>query len=235
MLRPTLRHLANSSSARRLVRRTLILLLALPPTGILAVAAVIRYVAHTGGTVYHDIAVVPQAPVAIVFGAGVLPDGTPTAVLADRVTAAAALYRAGRVQHLLLTGDNSTRYYNEVAVMRRFAMAQGVPATAITLDYAGFRTYDSCYRARAIFGVEQAVLVTQAFHLPRALYTCTQLGIQSVGLAADSMTGSRRAAYADLLPQYTLREHAATLLMLWQVHVTRPTPRFLGPAEPIHT
>ena len=108
---------------------------------------------------------VPSRPVAIVFGAGLQRDGTPSPVLKDRVSMAARLYFAGKVQKLLLSGDNRFIDYNEPGSMRAFAISLGVPAEDIVLDYAGRRTYDTCYRAKTIFGLQQAILVTQSFHL----------------------------------------------------------------------
>lgn len=182
---------------------------------------------RTGRYRYVDTAQVPAERVVIVFGAGVRPDGRLTRMLSDRVSAAIELYQRGRVQKLLMTGDNSTTSYDEVTAMQNFALARGVPAEDITLDYAGFSTYESCYRARAIFGVERAVLVTQRFHLARAVYTCQTLGVTAVGLGTQDWGAYRET----LLVQYTLREVLATLKALWQLHVTRPLPTFLGPFE----
>jgi len=123
-------------------------------------------------------------------------DGRPTPALADRVWTAAALYKAGKVRKLLMSGDNRFINYNEPETMRQYALAQGVPDEDIVLDYAGRRTYDTCYRAEHIFGVQDAILVTQWFHLDRALYTCGKLGIDAVGVAADRRdyaTTTRRA------------------------------------------
>ncbi len=100
----------------------------------------------------------------------------PPRYLQDRVQTAANLYFAGKVEKLLMSGDNRFVDYNEPAVMRKVALSLGVPEEAIVLDYAGRRTYDTCYRAKAIFGVTEAILVTQAFHLPRAIYLCNRLG-----------------------------------------------------------
>jgi len=166
--------------------------------------------------------------VAVVFGAGVRGD-RPTRILAERIEGAVALYRLGRVHKLLMTGDNSRADYDEVTVMRRYAEDLGVPPGDITLDYAGFSTYESCYRLRPIFGVERAVLVTQRYHLPRAIYTCRALGVEAVGLAMPDW-----GRYADILiARYTLREALATAKALVDVHLTRPQPTFLGPFEGI--
>ncbi len=169
----------------------------------------------------------PSAPVAIVFGAGLMRDGSPTAVLKDRVATAADLFFSGKVQKLLMSGDNRYIYYNEPGAMKTYALSLGVPESAIVLDYAGRRTYDSCYRARFIFDVQQAILVTQNFHLPRSIYTCNALGVKSVGVSAD-----RRQYQPGSYLFWSLREVPATLVAIWQVWVTRPLP-VLGDPEPI--
>src|SRR5258706_1690913 len=115
--------------------------------------------------------------VAIIFGAGLLRDGGPTAVLQDRIRRAANLYFAGKVEKLLMSGDNRFVDYNEPESMRQYALSLGVPDEAIVRDYAGRSTYDTCYRAKAIFGVSAAILVTQKFHLPRAIFLCNMLGV----------------------------------------------------------
>ena len=125
---------------------------------------------------------VPQSRVAVVFGAGLQRDGTPTTVLRDRVTTAVELYHFGKVQKLLMSGDNRFLDYNEPASMREYAINLGVPTEDIVLDYAGRRTYDTCYRALHIFNVKDVILVTQDFHLPRALYICNVLGLNAWGL-----------------------------------------------------
>lgn len=170
---------------------------------------------------------VPQRPVAIVFGAGLWWDGSPSPVLRDRVATAAQLYFSGKVKKILMSGDNRFLDYNEPGAMRAYALGLGVPETDIVLDYAGRRTYDTCYRARAIFGVQEAILVTQGFHLPRALYTCNQLGVQAIGVSAD-LRDYRRGA----LVYWHARETPATLVALWEVQISRPLP-VLGYPEPI--
>ncbi len=178
---------------------------------------------------FTEVAEVPTQKVAVVFGAGIRPDNTPTPMLADRVTAAVELYKSGRVQKLLMTGDNSSIDYNEVMVMQNYAVSQGVPVKDITLDHAGFSTYESCYRAKEIFGVKEAILVTQNFHLPRAVYTCRQLGIEATGLGTPDWGSYSKKTVSF----YTFREQVSTLKALWEVHVTRPLPTFLGDFEGI--
>jgi SanA protein len=169
----------------------------------------------------------PATPAAIVFGAGLWRDGTPTTVLRDRITAAAELYFSGKVQKILMSGDNRYLDYNEPGAMREYALSLGVPDDAIVLDYGGRRTYDTCYRAHAIFGLDKAILVTQSFHMPRALYTCNALGLQVIGVTSDRHAYSPRS-----LVYWSLRELPATLTALLEVHILHPEP-VLGEPEPI--
>jgi SanA protein len=165
--------------------------------------------------------------VAIVFGAGLHRDGSPTPVLRDRVKAAVGLYDQGKVQKLLFSGDNRFEDYNEPGAMHEYALELGVPEEDIVLDYAGRRTYDTCYRANAIFKVDQAILVTQRFHLPRAIFLCDQLGIVSQGVASDLREYS---SYS--LRYWNLREILATMSAMWDVWIQRPVP-VLGEELPI--
>lgn len=182
-----------------------------------------------------DPTTVPERPVAIVFGAGLEPDGSPSMALRDRLDGAVAAFEAGRVPHLLMTGDNSSTQYDEVTAMRDYVVARGVPAEAVTRDYAGFDTYDSCYRARDVFGVRAAVLITQDYHLPRAVYVCRALGIDAVGLQIpDWQHHPERMSWAwpgDMARSYTVREWVARLKAVQETAITHPEPQFLGPYE----
>jgi len=169
----------------------------------------------------------PTGQVAIVFGAGLWRDGTPSPVLRDRIATAAGLYFNGKVEKLLMSGSNPSFGYDEPGSMRDYALQLGIPEEDIVLDYAGRRTYDTCYRARHIFDIDSAILVTQAFHLPRALYTCNQMGVTVSGVAADL-----RQYHRSSQSFWNLRETVATIVALWEVHVTRPQP-VLGQPEPI--
>ncbi len=153
--------------------------------------------------------------------------GAPPRSCETEFATAAALYQAGKVQKLLMSGDNSDLYYNEPEAMRQFALGLGVPDEAIVLDYAGRRTYDTCYRAREIFGIDSAILVTQAFHLPRAIYSCNMLGLPAVGVPADQRQYRQRS-----IAWWNLRELPATLVALWEIHYSKPIP-ILGDPEPI--
>jgi SanA protein len=204
----------------------LILILCLVTLGIFALTRLIIVVA-TRPSIKSSIDQSPNAPVAIVFGAGLTRDGLPSPVLQDRVRAAANLYFAGKVQKLLMSGDNRFQEYNEPQAMREFAFSLGVPMEDIVPDFAGRRTYDTCFRAKHIFGVENAVLVTQNFHLPRALFLCKQLGLKSSGFSADLRNYSR---YSRTI--WNIREIPATLTAVIDVWIRKPIP-VLGPLEKI--
>jgi SanA protein len=193
---------------------------------LLSPLALRAWVGHrTAEQIYTEALDAPSSPAAIVLGAGYLPSGALSSALADRMDTAIALYQAGKVNKLLLTGDNRFADYNEPAAMAAYAEAAGVPREDLVLDYAGRRTYDSCYRAAAIFGAEQAILVTQEFHLPRALYTCNQLGLETVGVVADRRTYYRAT-------WYQLRELFALTRAWLDVNLFKPVP-VLGNPIPV--
>jgi SanA protein len=169
----------------------------------------------------------PRERLAIVFGAGLRRDGTPTPILRDRVQTAADLYFSGKVEKILMSGDNRFEYYNEPGAMRQYALTLGVPDAAIVLDYAGRRTYDTCYRARVIFGASEALLVTQKFHLPRALFLCNALGLKSYGIEANN----NRYRKISLLI-WNLREQIATIGAFIDIYFSKPVP-VLGKPEPL--
>jgi SanA protein len=168
----------------------------------------------------------PARRVAIIFGAGLRRDGTPTAMLRDRVLTGAELYFSGKVEKLLMSGDNRFADYNEPESMRQFALSIGVPDEAIVLDYAGRRTYDTCYRAKAIFGVDRALLVTQGFHLPRALFLCNMLGLDTLGVEAIHCYWNGSPFVWDV------REQFATVAAFLDLYVSSPLP-VLGNPEPL--
>jgi vancomycin permeability regulator SanA len=179
----------------------------------------------TWGDRYSSAASTPTRTVAIVFGAGLRVDGTPSPFLQQRLDLAAGLYAQHRVRALLVTGDNGTTSHDEPAAMKAYLVQQGVAAADVVVDDAGFSTYDSCYRAKAVFGVKDAVVVTQGYHLPRAVFTCQRLGIDTVGLG-----GSELGSYPSKTVSYTVREVLSSVKAVWQL-VAKPKPHFLGPHE----
>jgi vancomycin permeability regulator SanA len=173
---------------------------------------------HYGPRIFPP-AGVPAAGIAIVFGAGLRRDGTPTLVLADRVETGAWLYREGKVQKLLMSGSSTGPHYDEPGAMRELAIRLGVAEEDIVVDRGGNRTYLTCSRAMRLFGISEAVLVSQAFHLPRALAICDALGMKAFGAVADMSAYGRRVQGI-----WNLREIPATLVALWESYVREQAP-----------
>ncbi len=169
--------------------RILLTLIVIGLTGILSIYLINIYIqSQSAGKIKTSITEVPtENPprVAIVLGAGVWENGEPSDVLYDRIVTAVELYRAGRVEKILMSGDNPTESYDEPTAMKQTAVKLGVPAADIVLDFAGRRTYDTCFRAREIFAIQKAVVVTQEFHQARAVYLCNNLGVDSLGITAN--------------------------------------------------
>ena len=165
--------------------------------------------------------------VVMVPGAGLNRNGEPSAPLKDRLDMAAKLYKNGKVHKILLTGDNRFENYNEPGAMRTYLVSIGIPDEDLVLDYAGRRTYDSCYRAKHIFGQNSIIVVTQPYHLPRATFLCQQLGIKTQGLPVEQ---SRYIRHRFLF--WNFREIFATIAAYWDIFIIKPLP-VLGEPEPI--
>ena len=161
--------------------------------GLAGVLALNGYVLLRGSGATRDVAQVHHAQVAIVPGALVHPDGRMSRMLADRVNGAIALYRAGKVDRILVSGDHGRLGYDEPGTMRRALLAAGVPAQAVFTDHAGFDTWSTVVRAHQIFGVRDAVLVTQDFHMARALYLARSAGLHAQGLVTGGDYGGKGA------------------------------------------
>lgn len=152
----------------------------------------------------------PYRPTAIILGAGLRRDGKPTAVLEDRVQTAVLLYRAGKVSTLLMSGADSARG-DEPAAMRALAIEFGVADEDILVDQRGVRTFETCLRAAKVYGIDQAIIVTQSFHLPRALALCEAHDIKALGVRADLRTYRANTFW-------NLREIPASIRALWDVY-----------------
>jgi SanA protein len=175
-----------------------------------------------GPYMYNSIDAIPSAQVAVVLGASVV-HGKPSPVLAARADAAIALYKAKKVEKILVTGDNGEDRYDEVTPVRKYLTDAGVPDDVIFLDHAGFDTYSSMYRARSVFQADTMIIVTQDFHMPRALFIARHLGISAVGYIAQDQ-GSQTSEY--------VREIPASIKALWDIYTNR-VPRYLGNAIPL--
>ena len=182
--------------------RTALFLAGVGLAGIGLLAGSIAFVRISSADHLHTPESVPPAPVALVLGARVFPSGTPSPFLAARLDLAHRLYLDGKVRVVLVSGDNLAPEYNEPDAMRDYLIRAGMPPEAVIADYAGFDTYDSCARARRIFGVEQLVVVTQGYHLPRAVATCRAVGVDATGVGDYTQQHTRswrRGAIRDQL------------------------------------
>ncbi|MBA3530214.1 MAG: YdcF family protein [Propionibacteriaceae bacterium] len=151
-----------------------------------AVAGSVGFVRATAAGHLFSAETVPAAPVALVLGALVFPDGTPSPFLAARLDLARSLWAAGKVTTILVSGDSLAPEYNEPDAMRHYLIASGVPAEQVLVDDAGLDTYQSCAQALRHFGVSELIVVTQSYHLPRAVATCLRLGIRATGVGDDT-------------------------------------------------
>lgn len=205
-------------------RRILKILAALLALG-LAVPVLARW--HiTASTAAHRIAIehAPRLPVAIVLGAAI-PNNKPSNMLEDRLAAAAELYHTGRCKKILVSGAHHRVDHNEVAVMARWLEQHGVPPEAIAKDHAGLRTLDSMVRAKQVFGVHEALVVTQAFHLPRAVYLGQHAGLDITGVAAPELY----VYPAPVMWKHEAREFVAQSKALLDLWVLGTEPKFIGP------
>ncbi|NLW05824.1 MAG: DUF218 domain-containing protein [Pseudomonadaceae bacterium] len=165
--------------------------------------------------------------VALVFGTSqFLRSGRPNPHYYGRIDLAALLYQQGKVQHLLLSGDNRSQYYNEPAKMQQDLLERGVPLEAMTLDAAGFSTFDSLKRSQAIYGLNELLLITQHYHLPRALFIANHLGLKTAGCAAEGPEWSA-------MRTVWFREMAARLKTLGDLYIWQREPSVLGEPQPL--
>jgi SanA protein len=154
---------------------------------------------------------------ALILGAGVRSDGSPSSILKDRVQRGVELYKAGKVKKLIMSGDNRFVHYNEPDVMVKLALDLGVPQQDVFADYAGRRTYDSCWRAKHIFSQDRITIVSQSFHITRAMFVCEQLGIHTQAVKADiSPYAPRQWAW------WTFRDMISLLKSVFDIYIWPP-------------
>ncbi|MFH1253696.1 MAG: ElyC/SanA/YdcF family protein [Candidatus Uhrbacteria bacterium] len=169
---------------------------------------------------------VPPEKVVIVLGASVLSSGQPSDMLADRLLTALEIYQAGKAEKFLLSGDHGQVDYNEVDTMKNFLVAKGVPEGDIVLDHAGFDTFDTMVRAHEVFLLDSAIVVTQKYHLPRALYLGQTADMEVFGVAADRQTYIK-------MPYFIFREYLARVKAVLEVWF-QAEPKYLGETIPIN-
>ncbi len=208
-------------------KRVILCLFFLGMIGILAVFGLSSYMkSHTAERILSaEEAAKLDADCILILGCGVREDGTPSLMLRDRLETGIALYEAGAAEKLLMSGDHGRKEYDEVNTMKYFAMERGIPSEDIFMDHAGFSTYDSMYRARDVFCVEKVIIVTQEYHLPRALYVAEKLGLEAYGVAALDVNyhGQAYREFREMLAR------AKDFCTAWM----QPKPKYLGEAIPV--
>jgi SanA protein len=207
-------------------RRIVVLVLLASSAALVLLVAAANAIVVLGGSGSDSVAGAPRAQAAIVLGAKVKPDGRMSSMLADRVTIAVRLYKAGKVEKVLASGDHGTVGYDEVDAMKRALLAAGVAPRDVFTDHAGFDTWDTMVRARKVFQVRSALVVTQGFHLSRAVWLARQAGLDAHGVGADLHGYGKALLFSEA------REVLARVKAVGQA-ATDASPRFLGPPIPI--
>ena len=211
---------------KKLIKKAFIALVVLGVAGIVCLAGVNTYMIKSTEKriLTQEEAAALGVDCILVLGAGVHPDGNPSNMLEDRLLRGIELYDAGASQKLLMSGDHGRKNYDEVNVMKQFAVARGVPSEDVFMDHAGFSTYESMYRARDVFQAEKVIIVTQRYHLYRALYAAKQLGLDAYGVASDQRTyaGQKRRDVRELLARGKD----------FMTGIFKPEPTYLGEAIP---
>jgi SanA protein len=211
------------------MRKLLLFLLVIVILAVACFAICSRIVEEAGkGRVYDRVDIIPPREVGLVLGTSKRrPDGGPNPFFDYRIEAAAKLYQRGKVKHLLVSGDNHVNGYNEPEDMKEALIAEHVPASVITLDYAGLRTLDSIVRAEKIFGLKRFTIISQREHDERALLICRSYGIDAIAFSAD-----------DVPFQYAERAHIhewlAQVKVVLDLYVLHTKPKYLGAREVIH-
>lgn len=216
----------RTTGVRRIVRRGLLTAAVLAVTGVVAVFAVNAYVEAQAAPYIMKAEQAPAADAVLVLGAAVYDGDRLSSMLKDRLDTAMEVEKAGATLRFIVSGDHGRVQYDEVNAMKAYLMKQGIANEAVFMDHAGFSTYESMYRARDIFQVKKLIIVTQGYHLPRAIYSARMLGIEAYGVAADkqSYAGMRR---------YQLRELAARCKDFALAAVLKPQPTYLGDTIPV--
>ena len=212
---------------RKLIKRFFIIALCLAVIGIGAIVGVNACIFHTTSDkiLSPEDAVNIKADCIIVLGCQVRSDGTPSHMLSDRLDRGIALYKAGAAPKIIMSGDHGQKYYDEVNTMKQYAIDAGVPSEDIFMDHAGFSTYETVYRAKEIFGVKKAIIVTQQYHLYRALYIAERFNIECFGVSSDyrTYTGQFKREVREVLAR--CKDFLTTIV--------KPEPTFLGETIPV--
>ncbi len=226
--KPTIKNLKFKTKTKRRGRFLLPSLLALILLILISFLINFHVSRKMADKIFSDVSDLPanfSADCIIVLGAGVREDGSLSNMLHDRVKSGVMLYFSGVSDRLLMSGDHGSEDYDEVNAMKDYAVENDVPSECVFMDHAGFSTYDSIYRAKEIFKVEKIVIVTQGYHLPRALYLADSFGLEAYGISADLNVYAGQK-YRDA------REMAARVKDFFTA-ILKPSPKLLGESIPI--
>ena len=213
---------------KRKIKKLVIALLCIALLGVGAVFGVNGYVKHVGGAAIltaEQAAELDGIDCIIVLGCQVKANGVPSDMLRDRLTRGIELYTLGAAPKLLMSGDHGRVEYDEVGTMKQYAIDAGIPSTDIFKDHAGFSTYETVYRAKEVFDARRVIIVTQEYHLYRALYIAEKRGREAYGVASD---------YHTYVGQ-SMREGREILARCkdFAISVWKPEPTFLGDVIPV--
>lgn len=186
-----------------------------------------KYVQKVGTEYITEAPCAPEADAILILGARVYADGNVSLMLNDRLTTGYELYEAGKAKKIIVSGDHGRKEYDEVNAMKDFLKGKNVPAEDIFMDHAGFSTYESLYRARDIFQVKKLIVVTQEYHLMRALFIARELGLEAYGVASD------KHIYYNVMLRSELREIAARNKDFLTAKIIKPLPKYLGDVIPV--
>ena len=211
---------------RSVLKKRFIFFLMLSTLVLSTILAIDWYVQHTGSSYIQDPSLVPEADAILILGAYVFPDGSVSHMLNDRLTIGYELYAHGKAPKVIVSGDHGRKDYDEVNAMKDFLKNKGIPEEDIFMDHAGFNTYDSMYRARDIFQVERLIIVTQEYHLKRAVFIARALDLEAYGVTSDIRS------YL-FIERYKLREIAARNKDFFLAKFLKPAPAFLGEEIPV--
>ncbi len=196
-------------------------------TTVFVVASNIYIESTTNNRIFSTIEKVPYSNVALLLGTSrYSTTGQNNLYFQYRIKAAVRLYNSGKIRHIIVSGDNSLSEYNEPREMRRALVKEGIPIEAITLDFAGFRTLDSVVRCKKVFGQDYFIIVSQKFHIERALFIAEKFHINAIGFAAKSPTQQYSI-------KTTVREYFARAIAMVDVYLLQTQPKFLGKQEKI--
>lgn len=210
------------------IKRLIIILGILTVTGACSFTFINLYVLKAGSRYIIEACQAPDSDAILVLGAYVFPDGTLSFMLNDRLDQAYELYRLGKAGKVIVSGDHGQKDYDEVNTMKKYLIARGVPPEDVFMDHAGFNTYESIYRARDIFQVKKVIIVTQEYHLARAVFIASELGLEACGVASDLHD------YGKVMTAYRFRETAARNKDFFMAGIIKPAPTFLGEAIPVN-